>query len=264
MSDQDIFQSKENQEVSSQPDQAPSVEQKPETSNENPVEDLLRSIVNENGEPKYKSVPDALNALKHSQDFIPTLKNENSIYKEQLQESQELLRKYEEALKTVDRLAKPQAMEESPPAPQADKEEAVDIDALVEQSIARRETQKQQEANAEKVINSLREKYGEKAGQAFYSKAEELGLDRETMNTLARKSPEAVLRYFQEDVKQSPPSPGSEPSSVRTESLQEKPKHYGPLPPPAKSIMAGASQAEVQAELQRHKQAVLDRLGIKQ
>ena len=48
---------------------------------DNSFADLLGSIKNERGEPKYKDVQTALDALKHSQDFIPQLK----IEKEQLE-----------------------------------------------------------------------------------------------------------------------------------------------------------------------------------
>ncbi len=44
---------------------------------DNVFADQLASITNERGEPKYKDLPTALQALKHSQEYIPSLKQEN-------------------------------------------------------------------------------------------------------------------------------------------------------------------------------------------
>ena len=60
--------------------------------------DLLASITNEKGEPKYRDVPTAMDALKHSQAFIAQLKAE----KDALAAEKALLASENEKLKTVE------------------------------------------------------------------------------------------------------------------------------------------------------------------
>ena len=55
-------------------DTNPQVTPAKETTNENPFADQLSAIVNDGGEQKYSTVEKALEALKASQDYIPTLK----------------------------------------------------------------------------------------------------------------------------------------------------------------------------------------------
>lgn len=261
MSDQDIFQSNSQP---SEDDQPAGGNQNPSSTNGGEGNDLLKSIVNENGEPKYKSIGDALSALKHAQEFIPQLKSENEQYRNQLTQANEELAKSAGALKALDRLAQPQAMEADRPVAQAQKEEAPNLDELVNDAISRHETRKQQQANISKVTSALSEKYGEKAGQVFYDKAKELGLDKDTMNQLAAKSPTAVLKYFQtEGTASSTASPST--SSVKSESIkQPKPVFNGSLPLPQKSMMAGASTQDLVQEIRRHRAAVYEKYGIQE
>ena len=261
MSDQDIFKDQESSPTSSDQTQ---VESKNPDTGASKYEDLLLSIRNpETGEPKYKSIEDALVALKHSQEFIPKLQKEKQDLFQEYQTVREELSKSVGVMEALDRLAQPQAEKESPPAPQAIDERA--LEDLVEQALNKRLTQKQQAENVGKVKTALKEQFGEKAGEVFYKKAEELGLDRRTMNELAAKSPSAVLAYFK-----SKENGGSEiktsTSSVSSEALDNKPKpkFNGALPPPPKSMMAGASTRDLVAELRRHREAVYQKYGIEQ
>lgn len=255
MSDQDIFEDKN----------TPAVPDK-ETANQNPepvantYDDLLRNIRNpETGEPKYKTLEDALKALAHTQEFIPQLQQENAQYKKDLELSREELAKSAGALEALDRLAQPQAIENATPAPQAPDERA--IDELVERALNKRQTQAQQKENKEKVIKQLTEKYGDKAGEQFYAKAEQLGLDRKTMNELAAKSPDAVLAYFGES---KAPSVQPNTGTVKSEGIEPPKKQFGPLSAPAKSVMVGATTNDLVEEMRRHRQAVYEKYGITQ
>lgn len=71
--------------------------------------DLLMAIKNENGEPKYKTVEDALKALANSQAFIPQLLQEKKIVEEELKTTREQASKQasiEEVLKKLLRILK--------------------------------------------------------------------------------------------------------------------------------------------------------------
>ena len=254
MSDQDIFQEKNQSSPAS--DQI-GENQNPEGSTSSP-EDLLRTIRNpETGEPKYKSIDDALKALKHAQEFIPSLQQENKTYLEELQQAREELQKSAGAMDALDRLAQPQPSQGSTPAPK--EIDGRDIEGLVEKALQKKQTQAQQKTNVDKVKSALQEKYGDKAGQHFYQKAEELGLDRKTMNELAAKSPNAVLKYFEGEAG-SNVTPST--STVKSEGMKAPERPKGPLAPPSKSMMAGANTKDLVEELRRHRAAVYEKYGI--
>ena len=74
-----------------------------------------------------------------------------------------------------------------------------DIDALVAKALDERLTAHSAQATAEKnsqmVVDELSKRYGEKAGEMYEMKAQELDLD---LDSLAAASPKAVLEFFKE------------------------------------------------------------------
>ena len=73
-----IFEKEETQENKS-------TSQVDDTNVSNPFDDLLNNIKNDSGERKYNSVESALEALKHSQEYIPTLKDEKNNMSQELE-----------------------------------------------------------------------------------------------------------------------------------------------------------------------------------
>jgi hypothetical protein len=177
----------------------------------------LSTIVDDRGEPKYKDVFTALEALNHSQRYIKTLEEENKLHRETKMEKDTL----EQAFSTIS--AKNNQQEPT-------KTEGVDAEQLkqmIAESLKEEKTKEIQESNKLTVSNSLIQKYGnaEKAKQAYQNKADELGIDVTTLVELAASSPKAVLAYFGS----SDTSYSKTTGSINTEALKpigDKPVDY--------------------------------------
>lgn len=176
-------------------EQAPVTSEKPKeeapsnpeaTSNDNSFDTLLQSIVTEDGRQKYTDVPSALQSIPHAQQHISRLEQESAQLKQKVDELQKELEKrtgVEEAL----RMSKQNEGQAAEP---------VDVEAVVEQYITKREAQRTAEQNVSTVIGKFKELYGDKAEAEFYSRAEKLGLGKGFVNSLAMQSPTAVFQVL--------------------------------------------------------------------
>lgn len=194
----------------------------PNTNHSEQLGTLLSSIKNERGEPKYRTVEDALVALQHSQNFIPQLRQENDLLKQrqtELEQSQARMATLEEEVR---KLTQGTARQDNPPAT-VDQEV---LATLVKQTITAEQTAQLAKANQQKVAKAITDKFGaEKAGELFYGKAAELGFSADEINTLAGKSPEAALRLV--GISEAPAyRQGTTPpsGSVRTDAFQGNPQ----------------------------------------
>lgn len=185
MSDSDIFAQQQNQQV----------ETPPIISND-PFADKLMGIKNENGEPKYKDVATALDALIASQQFIETLKSE----KQQLLQEKERLRIENEEMASVNDLIN----RLNPPAePPNTTVTAVnkglsedDIAKLLEQKLAQRDQEKVRDQNLSLVIGQLSKVYGDQAGAHIQKRAQELNTTTDSLRELARANPQMALELL--------------------------------------------------------------------
>lgn len=217
----------------------------------------LSQIVNEQGAQKYKDLGTALDALKHSQEFIPQLKTdldrvaqENAKLKEEL----ERLKNIEASLEQISN-----KKVESQPATQHLTEES--IQDLVLKALAQKEIQSSREANISKVVNKVKELYGDKSEEAFYGKAKEIGLQPEQINKLAAESPSAVFKLL-----------GIETSTEQRFNATKTSLNTAGLPANkdqnisknTKSIMTGASYHDFVAESQNARQMIdaLEKQGM--
>lgn len=192
MSDQTIF--KENEEIQETPE-------KEEGGNSNtqnvqttePFADLLKTIKNERGEPKYNDPVKALEALKHSQEYIPQLKQENTELRSKLEDLQRTVEKLKTVEDSVQKLTANQNDDRKTSGQVFDEQSIAD---LLERTLSKREIEARQKANISQVTKSLMDKFGADAEKVFYSKAGELGMDAVQINGLAASSPQAVLQLF--------------------------------------------------------------------
>lgn len=204
MADQSIFES------GTQSD--PSTQQPSSTSG---VQNLLATIVNERGEQKYKTIEEALVGLSHAQSFIQTLKTEKHQVEQQVNELRPVADKVSELEKVVLQLSQSKPPEQT--APSGMTEDAVA--SLVEQTLTRQQQQRVAKDNLQKVAEVVKKNFGDKAEEAFYGKAAELGFSKEDINALAARSPQAALKLIgvNESVQSSVFSPTT--TSVNTSSL---------------------------------------------
>jgi|DEB0MinimDraft_12_1074336.scaffolds.fasta_scaffold06011_3 FtsZ-binding cell division protein ZapB len=243
-----IFEKEETQET--KPDS-----QAGDTSVNNSFDDLLNNIKNDSGERKYSSVESALEALKHSQEYIPTLKDEKNSMSQELEKFRSQQAKLDDLTSIVEKLTAPKD-EGSNQTRESYGEQ--DVAKLVQEALNQNKAQSTRESNTQSVTSALAGKFGTEAEKEFYGKAKELGMTQEAFNHLAATSPKAVLSFFG-DIAQ-------EPSMTRgSQSVNhsfEKPKPNGKVDRAEKSVMAGASTRDLQGEMARHKAAVYAKYGV--
>lgn len=159
---------------------------------------------------KYKTAEDALRSLPHAQSHISKLEEEMKQMREELAR-----RKAAEELLEEFRFPSPQ---EPQAQPQLDTNA---IAALVDQTLEQREAKKTAQGNIDTVIQSFNEKFGEKAPEMYEKIAAENGLSVQFLNSVAAKSPQAVLNLAGILKQQVQPVPGKTGSSVNTESFSQ-------------------------------------------
>ena len=246
MSDQTIF----NQNIG---EQTPASQEQNSAANtetpaqSNPWDDLLKEIKNEKGEPKYKSVEDALNGLKHAQEFIPKIKQEKTEAELEIEAMKAELSRLKGLEETVFELT--QKKEQTPTSGVALNEE--DIAKLVEQTLTKKQQEEFRVKNQKAVVEAMNQKFGKDAQQVFYGKAQELGLSVEEMNELAAKTPKAVLSLLgvSETGAHKQPSLSPTQSRINSEGFQQAPQTY--LGREETRVMIGATTDDIKQSVDR-------------
>lgn len=217
-------------------------------------EDLLMSIKNDQGEPKYKTIEDALKALANSQAFIPKLLDEKRTVEEELQSLREKAGKIDSIEEVVRKLTEAQPKPvETPPAGGLSAEAVAE---LVKKTLEQSSLETQAKKNFSEVQTVLKSKFGEKVKEAVAAKAAELGTSPEKLGELAAQSPSMVLALFNTQKPTSTPTPTggySFPSTVKSYEV----------PDPGKSMLLGATSRDQKAHMLEHKRAVYEKLGVK-
>lgn len=166
---------------------------------------LLSEIKNERGEPKYKSLPDALNALKHSQEYIPQLTGQLS------QKDAELISARAEAARVVELektvLALTQKTETPSGTPPQVGLTPEQIAELVTRTLSQKEQADLAKKNTALVADTLKANFGTEAEAKYNAKAAELGMSVAEFNSLAARSPAAVLQMLGAKTQATPASP---------------------------------------------------------
>lgn len=161
--------------------------------NDTELTHLLQGIKNERGEPKYKTLKDAIVGLQNAQEYIPDLK------KTLADKDQEIIRLREEANRvatledTVRKLTEQSSNLDSPSKSLTAQEIADLVNRSLDTTLTQREIVKTQKQNLELVVGSLTAAFGADAEKKFYDKATELGMSVADFNALAAKSPKMVL-----------------------------------------------------------------------
>lgn len=219
--------------------------EQPTPASDEPLTTLLMSIKNEEGQPKYKDVPTALDALKHSQDYITQLKNKVNELEGKVSLTETELGKQTAVTDFVDQLKtslEPQAAPEPTPQVQAGLTEE-DFDRL----LAEREAKRKSQSNVETVVTALKTSHGDKASEYLETKATELGMSVESLTQLASTSPQAALTLLGNTGSQ--PRPSVPSSTVNTGSLNlQAPSSEAPRPPV--SMMRGVKTKDMNDYMQ--------------
>jgi hypothetical protein len=249
MTDQSIFNGNENQ-PATQPNQSAAQPAQP-VQTPDPIADLLASVKNERGEAKYRDVTEALNGLKHAQEYIPSLKNELSAKDQALAAALAEVERLKAVEESVRAFTSQPAPAVQPTAPVFDEKKIAD---LVTQTLTQREVQSAQKANLSTVVTSLQQSFGADAEKVFYDKATELGMSMEEMNVLAAKSPKAVLTMLGVKVGAQSSSVAHIPGSVNSSAYQPRQDSF--VGRNNKSAMIGATTEDLQMEAHNSRKMV--------
>lgn len=184
-------------------------------SHQSQFDTMLSGIKNEQGEQKYRSVEDGLNALKHSQEYIAALKKEMAEKDKALAEAKAKEDKITILEQTLAQLTQRQQEANTQAAP-LDEEQLAN---LVDKRLTLKQQAELEALNQQKVVQALKAKFGEKAREVFYEKASELGLPAEELEKLSARSPQAVFTMLGISGETTPKSVHNSPaqSKVNTE-----------------------------------------------
>jgi len=245
MSDQ-LFQETPSQQ---NPQETPEPQQTPPQS-DNLFADKLSSITDETGRPKYGDVSTALDALKHSQQFIPQLQSE----KKQAEEALAKLQEENEALKKAQEQALQQQVPQEPPAPAG--LDAESIEKLLEEKLTAKQQASQQEANLNKVLSTLTSTFGNEAQAKVDEVAAANGLSKAELQELSKTKPQLVLNMF-----------GGVTASPKPTGGGHQFGHQPPaneIPAPAKSMLRGATQKEIAEHMKQVQAYVYKKYDVQQ
>ena len=228
--------------------------------NSNPFEDKLKDIVNEQGQPKYKDIPSAIDALKASQDHIKRLEEEARTNKASIDNAIAEKARADALEEIVGRLSNNSGSQTNTAttAKEAPSEDA--IVAQLENIIARKEAQTNAQKNVQTVTSALITKFGDEAKtkEAVAAKARELGMTSQKLGALSSENPLAVLALFglTETKSANPTSPSSTPFT--------QPKNQDSLQLPERSLLSGpgATDAARKAFMKQIKEDTYKRLGV--
>lgn len=207
------------------------------------INNILSNIKNEQGQAKYKTVSEALKALQHAQEFIPTLKANKSELEAQLEEAKKKAEKVTELEATVQELIqKINSASSATPAEKTLNPEA--ITEIVKKTLSASEQEKVAKQNINTVTKTVKEVFRDKAEELFYGKAEEAGFSRAEINELASRNPNAVFKLL--EIK---PATSSSPfkGDVNTTGMPRKTESFM-KPNVSKSVLLGASSSELATE----------------
>lgn len=211
----------------------------------------LAQILNERGEPKYASVDKAIEALKHSQDYIPQLKTQLTEKEQEIQQLRDELSKRVGVEDAIARLSQ-QRQEQDPPAVSGLDEKSVL--ELVQKTLTQREQQSVRQQNINAVTDALTHKFGEKAREVISAKAQELNMSLEQMKQLSEQNPQLVLTLFNHS--QSTPSGAPQRSSVTLPEIERQREA------PKGSMLRGVSMKDQAAYMAKIREEVLRKHGI--
>ena len=219
--------------------------------------DQLKGIVNENGEPKYNTIEDALKGAAHAQSYISELKQKLAETEGKYNETATELAKSKSVEEVLARLQPTQEPTiQATPAQQGLDEAS--LAELIQKQLSQRDQLSKAQTNESQVNLALQERYGEKASEIVQAKAKELGISVQRVKELSQESPQAVLSLFgtAQSKQGATVTRGSQsfPSSPRTDDLEL----------PKKSLLAGATSKDQAAFMAQIKERVYKRNGITQ
>lgn len=223
----------------------------PPAQNNDDLSTLLGAIRNERGEQKYRTVQDALNALKHSQEYIPELSQKLTQQEQELKAAREAAAKVAELERVV------QALTQEKPQPDTPSQQGLTEDQvaeLVTRTLSKRQQEELAKKNISSVAETVKQVFGEKAEEVFYSKAQEMGMSKEQFNMLAATTPKAVLKLLGIEDQQKVSSFSPTTTSVNSAGFEPNKQTY--IGRNTKPTLVGATYDDLREENRNAKRMV--------
>lgn len=184
----------------------------------------LRDQLTQKWKEKFPEAPPELIEAKVESDvYIKTIERQKDELRSDFLKAQEEIQARANLQELIDRLnqqATPAAI--TPKPEEKPLQNPVDFDKLFEQKFEAKKLADREIENFNRVQNKLRERFGNSAGSVLQEQAQTLGLSKEDVNSLAKKSPDAFFRMLgldqqKEDLFMAPPR-----SNVRSDHFAPK------------------------------------------
>lgn len=217
--------------------------------------DQLAGVKNADGQPKYDSVPKALEALGNSQSHISQLENEAKARDTELAQLREQAAKHEAVEDVVARLTanKDEQIQATPQSSGLDQDA---VHSVVQQALnAERQTTIRND-NLNSVYGVLTEKFGDKARDVIAEKVQELGTTTEQLKELSMSNPSLVVALFEAG------RPLSSNPTSSTHNLPTGNPTDATLERPEKSLLSGATSKEQAAYMDKIREDVYKKHGV--
>lgn len=220
--------------------------------------DLLKGIVNEQGQQKYDSLPKALEGLANAQQYIPELKTQLQTKEQELATLRAELEKRAAVEEVVTRLTAQQKepQDQSTPLKSSGLDEQAVLQ-LVQQALGQAKQQDQAAINQAQVQQALTGKYGDKSREVVEQRAKELGLTPKELGQLASQKPAMVLALFNTQ-----PNAGAKPTTGSVNIPAYHQQERAQLERPTKSLLSGATSKDQKEYMLKIKQEVYAKHGI--
>lgn len=217
------------------------------TFNENQQEVTEKTEVNPDEIKKFmEDFKTVQKRLDDSQDFISQLKDENRVYREQLEKLQSDFKQSTNLQDVLDELKGSTAQKQTTTAPSAD-EIASKAAELAEQRL----TQRQKEEMYAKNFNAVKEEavkvYGDKVDEAIGRIASENEMSFDEAVDMAQKRPSLFRKLFLQSNQKQPALPTIS---------KEKPSFDNSSAPKRKSVMYGGTTRDMLNEMNRIREQV--------
>lgn len=212
--------------------------------------DQLAAVKNENGEQKYDTVEKAIEALNHSQQYIPQLKGDLAAREEEVIKLQAKL----EAMGSVQDIVNQQ----TPPNQEPATTQPIGEEQILEMVTKALSSQSQadtENSNQSQVSQTLATKYGDNAQAEIAAKAKSLGMKPSELGKLSKTNPTMVLALFGEKV-------GNTSITTNSVHIPASPQEPEALVRPEKSLLSGATSQEQAAFMKKIKEEVWRKHGI--
>ncbi len=226
----------------------------PSASNDSEITNLLSGIKNERGEPKYKTLKDAIVGLQNAQEYIPDLKQtllNKDIEIEKWRKEAERVATLEDSVR---KLTEQRQEPGTPPKSLSEQDIADLVNRSLDHTLTQRETFALQKQNIQSVVSSLQASFGADAEKKFNDKAVELGMSVAEFNALAAKSPKMVLNAL--GVAGKVQSPVFAPSQGSVNSEGFKPQTDSFIGRNKTSTLVGATTQDIREESRKANQMV--------